>query len=66
MEWKYKKIPFKAQIGDQRSLVLTRDDPDYRIARQQSADEAGQLTFTNLDNFDLFVTCSYNSKVNKN
>ena len=59
VEWVYKGTAYKGQIGSRRSLVLMSDQPNNHEWFTQTADAAGKLTFTNLDKFELQVTCSY-------
>jgi hypothetical protein len=61
VEWKYKQVAFKGQIGNLNSLTLIRDD----MPRQNKnvvgllADASGELVITNLDSTVLYVTCFY-------
>lgn len=62
VEWKFKNVSFKGQIGDMRSFTLMREDSSYWWTgeQKQTAEASGKLVFTNLDDTDdLYVTCSY-------
>jgi len=62
VEWKFKGISFKNQIGNFQRLTLVRNDMQHSgdEAPGQFADSSGGLVFANLaDNTDLYVTCRY-------
>ena len=61
MEWTYKGTTFKSQIGGDRPVTLVREDVTNwpGVAKRQTADTAGKLVFTNLDDADLLVDCAY-------
>jgi len=62
VEWKYKKVSFKNQIGNFHRLTLVRNDMPHsgNEAPGQFADSSGELVVANLvDNTDLYLTCRY-------
>lgn len=64
MEWTYKGVNYKSEIGYKRSLTLVRENtpntPAWNTYMQmQTADAAGTLSFTNLSASDLYLDCAY-------